>query len=68
MKGTKMALTFKDNNVTITGSDANTLAGFAIIGIFATGFVCYKVGYKVGYHGLEFALNTRDRIKEQLKR
>ena len=45
-------LTFSDNKVTITGRDANVLAGFAIVGIAVSSVtffrLCYAVGEKIG--------------------
>lgn len=45
-------ITFSDKNVTITGRDANVLAGFAIVGIAVAAVnaatVCWKIGQKTG--------------------
>ena len=61
-----MPIKFTDGDVEVTGRDANVLAGLAIIGMVTVGVQCYKIGYKIGYHGLALALNTKDKIKAKL--
>lgn len=61
-----MPIKFTDGDVVVTGRDANVLAGLAIVGMVYVGTQCFKIGYIVGYHGLAFAMNTRDKIKAKL--
>jgi hypothetical protein len=67
MKGNKMKnLTFSDKAVTITGRDANVLAGFAIVGIAVSSVtlfrICYVLGEKVG----EVVYDLRHKKSSQL--
>jgi hypothetical protein len=63
-----MPLKFTDGDVVVSGRDANTLAGLAIVGIVCVGVVTFKTGYAIGYHGLDFVLSTRDKIKAKLNK
>ena len=56
-----MPLTFKDKNVTVTGRDANILAGFAIFGIITSAVTVYRLGYAIGFKSVDVISNIRER-------